>query len=99
MSHNNHEWVDGRLLQTDKRFSQLKQTQRERINGWLYWEYRTVFEQLGVAPDARYNARILDAVYIKIQEAQIWVPFGEVARYFYSRKNVFRKRYLKERDQ
>ena len=27
----NHEWVDGKLLQTNKKYSHLKQKQKERI--------------------------------------------------------------------
>lgn len=39
MSRKNHQVVNCRLLQTDKPFSQLKQTQKEKINEWLYQEY------------------------------------------------------------
>ena len=38
MSRKNHQVVNCRLLQTDKPFSQLKQTQKEKINEWLYQE-------------------------------------------------------------
>ena len=96
MSRKNHRMVDGRLLQTDKPFSQLKQKQKEKINEWLYQEYRTIYSQIGKVPDARHNDKILFAVQEKIESAEIWIPFGEVKKYFFSRKNAFRKRYEKE---
>lgn len=96
MSRKNHQMIDGRLLQTDKPFSQLKQKQKEKINEWLYQEYRVLYRQIGKAPDARHNNKILFAVYEKIEAAEIWIPLGEVEKYFFSRKTAFRKRYEKE---
>lgn len=96
MSRKNHRMVDGRLLQTDKPFSQLKQKQKEKINEWLYQEYRALYRQIGKVPDARHNDKILFAVQEKIEAAEIWIPLGEVEKYFFSRKTVFRKRYEKE---
>lgn len=95
MSRKNHQMIDGRLLQTDKPFSQLKQSQKEKINEWLYLEYSGLYQANRLPPDSRHNDAILNAVYAKIEEAQIWIPFGEVQKYFYSRKNKFRKRFEK----
>lgn len=95
MSRKNHQVIGGRLFQTDKPFSQLKQTQKEKINEWLYQEYRALYRQIGKIPDARHNATILFAVYEKIEAAEIWIPFEEVEKYFFSRKTAFRKRYEK----
>jgi 8-oxo-dGTP diphosphatase len=97
MSRKNHIQIGGRLLQTDKRFSQLKNIQKEKINGWLYEEYKRIYEKIGIPPDSRHNNVILNAVYDKIEGAQIWIPYGEVCRYFYSRKNKFKKRYEKSK--
>lgn len=55
--------VDGRLLQTDKPFSQLKQSQKEKINEWLYQEYSALYRANGKPPDSRYNDAILNAAY------------------------------------
>ena len=49
MSRKNHQVVNCRLLQTDKPFSQLKQTQKEKINEWLYQEYRAVYQKVGIS--------------------------------------------------
>ena len=97
MSRKNHQMVDGKLLQTDKKFSQLKEKQKTKINGWLYAEYKKVYDQAGKPPDSRRNEEILDAAYVKIEEAEIWIPYGEIRQYLNSRKNAFRKRYEKDK--
>lgn len=96
MSRKNHQMVNGRLLQMDKRFSQLKQSQQLKINQWLYEEYRRLGIKYGKPPDSRHNDEILDVVYEKIQAVEIWIPFYEVRQYFFSRKNKFRKRLEKD---
>ena len=35
-----HKMVDGRLLQMNKSFGQLKQKQREKIAEWMYQAYK-----------------------------------------------------------
>ena len=87
--------VDGKLLQMNKPFSQLKQSQKEKISEWLYLEYAARYQANGLPPDSRHNEAILDAAYEKNEEAQIWIPFGKVRKYFYSRKNKYRKRFEK----
>jgi len=96
VSRKNHQVIGGRLLQTDKPFSQLKQTQKEKINEWLYQEYRTLYRQIGKIPDSRHNDTILFAVYEKIEAAEIWIPIEEIEKYYFSRKTAFRKRHDKE---
>ena len=95
MSRKNHKVVDGRLIQTDKRFSALKNKQKEKINGWLFNEYSKIYDKVGLPPDSRWNSQILEAVYSKIEEAEIWIPYYEVEKYFYSRKTKFKNRYEK----
>lgn len=96
MSGKNHKIVDGRLIQTDKPFSQLKQKQKKKINEQLYQEYRRLYVQNGIAPDGRYHDNILSAVYEQINNAEIWLPFAELKKCFLSHKNKYRKRYEKE---
>ena len=96
MSRKNHKMIDGRLLQTDKKFSQLKE--KEKINGWLYTEYKRVYDRVGKPSDSRHNDDILDTAYAKIEEAEIWIPYGEVIKYLSSRKNSFHKRCEKEKN-
>ena len=95
MSRKNHQMINGKLLQTDKRFSGLKEKQKEKISGWLYDEYKRVYDRVGQPPGSSRNDEILDAAYVKIEEAEIWIPYGEVRKYFFSKKNAYRKRYDK----
>ena len=95
MSRKNHKVVDGRLIQTDKCFSALKNKQKEKINGWLFNEYSKIYDKIGLPPDSRWNSQILEAAYSKIEEAEIWIPYCEVEKYFYSRKTKFKNRYEK----
>ncbi len=69
--HKNHIKIRDRLLQTNKPFSQLKQSQKEKINEWLYDEYSRIYDETGTQPDKRYNDEILDAVYEKINAAVV----------------------------
>ena len=39
----NHEWVDGQLLQTNKKYSHLKQAQKDKIHRWMYHAYKQFF--------------------------------------------------------
>ena len=95
MSRKNHKMVNGRLIQTDKPFSQLKTKQKEKISEWLYREYAKVYQSIGMPPDSRRNDDILNAVYEKIEQAEICIPFGEVRKYFYSHKTKYKNRYEK----
>ena len=43
----NHEWVDGKLLQTNKKYSHLKHKQKERIYQWMYDAYKSAYKKSG----------------------------------------------------
>ena len=92
-----HEMINGRLLQTNKSFSQLKQNQKLKINEWMYKEYRTVWIKKGKEPDKCDKDIIVNAVYDKIKEAEIWIPLGEIYKYYERHKNKFKKRYERYR--
>lgn len=99
MSRKNHEVIGGRLVRTDKRFSDLKKIQREKISGWLYDEYSKLYEKNGLPPDKRYTNKILDCVMEKIEAADIWLPLGTLERYYLGRRNHYRNRYEKSREE
>ena len=50
----------------DKQFRNLKQRQKEKINTWLFEEYRRVWLEIGQEPQPRYNQQILSDVMEKI---------------------------------
>lgn len=93
----NHVLVGGKLLQTNKRFSQLKESQKSLISGWLRDEYKDFYESNKKFPSSSYEIEeILDAVYEKIQERDIWIPFEEVSRYFNSRQTRYKNKLMKK---
>ena len=91
----NHMMVGGRLLQTNKKFSHLKNSQKEKINGWLYEEYSKLWKTNGRQPGKPQKEVIISSVYAKIEEAEIWLPLGELYSYYESHINKFRRRYEK----
>lgn len=94
----NHIMVNDKLLQTNKKFSQLKNSQKEKIDDWLFDEYSRLWKENGKEPGKLQKESILNSVYTKIEEAEIWMSFGELYRYYESHKNKFRKRYEKNTD-
>ena len=65
MSIMNRIMANGRLLKTDKPFSDLKMSQREKIAGWLYEEYLSMFKANGNGYSKRFDGEILSNVYTK----------------------------------
>ncbi len=45
MSRKNHKMIDGKLLQTDKKYSHLKLKQKEKIAEWMYLETKAYYEK------------------------------------------------------
>lgn len=96
MSRKNHIRVDGMLLQTDKRFSALKERQKTRIAEWCYEGFKKYYLDSGDFPDRKGDEKILFYVFEKIEEAQIWIPDGEIYDYYRRRKKKLQKRLEKE---
>lgn len=92
----NHEWVDGKLLQTNKKYSQLKLKQKEKIYQWMYEAYRDKYRELGKYPDLKDIDDILEPVMERIDEAEIWVPYEEVRKHFKGCMTQLRKRLNRE---
>lgn len=92
----NHKKVDGRLLQTNKKYSQLKHSQKEFIAHELYAQCKAYVMTKGVFPNNKQNYDIIDAVMEKIEERQIWIPKDEVYKHFISKKEKYRAKMVKE---
>ncbi len=88
MSIKNHKMVNGSLLKTDKSFADLKMSQREKIAGWFYEEYLSMFKANGNKYTKRLDDEILSNVYTKNEQAEIWLPYGELVRDYYSKKDT-----------
>lgn len=86
-----HKVVDSRLLQMNKRFSDLKERQKVKITEWLYAEYERYAADDGLT-DRAADDKIVEAVLEKIEAAQIWIPDYEVEAYYARRKPKLRQR-------
>ena len=86
MSQKNHKMTDGKLLQTDKKYVQLKLKQKEKIAEWMFQATRDYYTKNYTFPNDRQIEKVVDTVYEKIEEAEIWVPYGEVLRHYKSKR-------------
>ena len=75
----NHEWVNGQLLQTNKKWSHLKQSQKEWIQQMAAKEHAAYIAAHDRLPMKRGKEAVLDAVHNHINERGIWIPYGEFA--------------------
>ncbi|MBU4642330.1 transposase [Bacillus toyonensis] len=82
----NHVLENGRILQTNKKWSHLKQKQKNLIVGWLQEEYRCFIEVYLRKPKRYEEEYMLDSVMERIQAQGIWIPYIEVKTYFTSKK-------------
>ncbi|MCD8082595.1 MAG: NUDIX domain-containing protein [Clostridiales bacterium] len=92
----NHKKIDGKLLQTNKKYSQLKQKQKDKIAVWMYEETRKYYERTGKYPVEHHDDEVVDAVYERITEADIWVPYREVAKHYHGARTKITRRIRRE---
>ena len=81
-----HRMVDGRLLQMNKRYGQLKQKQKIKISEWMYEAFRKQ------AAENLSDEEVLQLVFDRIEDAKIWIPEHEIVSHYRSKKSQFRKR-------
>lgn len=92
----NHISINGKLLQTNKKFSQLKDSQKKKISEWLYEAYVSFAKEDGTLLK-RDKESVYAVVKQQIEEANIWIPFVEVIKYFEKKRSLYRKRFLTQR--
>ena len=94
----NHIKVNGKLLLTNKRFSQLKNSQKEFIVTELYKLYHDKMKERRTTrklpPDHRDT--VIAILYEQIQNREIWIPYGEVKKYAYSKSTKIVKSFKKQ---
>lgn len=96
MSRKNHQKINGRLFCTDKTMRHLKRRQIEKISAWLKAEFFQAANEKQRKPTKPEIDTIVDSVYEKIEEAQIWIPYHEVRRYMSSKQTKFWNQWLKQ---
>ncbi|OLA17745.1 MAG: hypothetical protein BHW24_00295 [Lachnospira eligens] len=89
-----HKKIDGQILQMNKQFSNLKMKQKDKITEWVYEEYKKYVTEHDKVPDLLADEQIVEAVLDKINEAQIWIPDGEIYDYYRRKKPQLQKRLL-----
>lgn len=92
MSQKNHEIVDGRLLQTNKKYSRLKLKQKEKIAEWMFQATRDYYTKKDVFPEDKHLEEVVDSVYEKIEAANIWIPYDEVFKHYKSKRSDINKK-------
>lgn len=80
----------------DKKLSSLKEKQKTKIAEWFYEAYRKCCLESGKILGKRDNEKILEYVFHKINEAEIWIPDREIYTYYNSRKRKLQKCLEKE---
>lgn len=75
--------INGKLLQTDKKYSRLKLKQKVKIYLWMFGETKRFHDRNGKCPEKKdEDETIVDAVYDRIVKAEIWIPYGEVLKHY-----------------
>lgn len=67
MSRKNHKMIDGRLLQTNKKYSQLKMKQKEKIAEWMFQATRDYYMKKCTFPSDKHLEEVVDSVYEKLK--------------------------------
>ena len=74
----NHIRVDGKLLQTNKAWGDLKRKQQEWIYRIARDQYAAFIENRGKLPAEGSKKQLIEEIYAIIQDREIWIPYGEV---------------------
>ncbi|XCP87088.1 NUDIX domain-containing protein [Roseburia hominis] len=99
LSRKNHKIIDGQLLQTDKKYTHLKLKQKDKIAEWMYLETLAYYEKNYVFPDDKHLDEVVFKVYGRIEDADIWIPYGEVLRHYRKKRRDINKRVRKTLNQ
>ena len=59
MSRKNHKMIDGRLLQTNKKYSQLKIKQKEKIAEWMFQATRDYYMKKCTFPNDKHLEEVV----------------------------------------
>ncbi|MDP1442369.1 hypothetical protein [Priestia megaterium] len=95
----NHVYENGRLIQTNKKFSALKQKQKEGITNELRKRYISAINYPYTKLRPKKRDQILDEVYDLIQKKEIWVPYDEVEKYYFSKIPSFIRKNKKMKEE
>lgn len=84
----------GQLLQTNKKWSHLKQNQREIISNWLREVYIEKVKVHNRRLKPREHENVLERVMSKIFDREIWIPDYEVEKYYKGKINKWYNKHI-----
>ena len=76
----NHIRINGQLLQTNKKWSHLKEKQKTWIMETARREYDRFVRERGKLPVHGSKQQLNERIYEMIEAKGIWIPYGEVKR-------------------
>ena len=76
----NHLHVNGQLLQTNKKWSHLKEKQKAWIMETARQEYDRFVRERGKLPVHGFKQQLIERIYEMIEAKGVWIPYGEVKR-------------------
>ena len=76
----NHIRVNGQLLQTNKKWSHLKEKQKNWLMETAKREYDHVVRERGKLPVHGSKQQLIERIYVQVEANGIWIPYGEVKR-------------------
>ncbi|QWG81546.1 MULTISPECIES: transposase [Bacillus cereus group] len=88
----------GQLLQTNKKWSHLKQKQRETISNWLREAYIEKIKVHNLRLKPREHEDVLEKVMSKIYDREIWIPDYEVEKYYKGKINKWYNKHISLED-
>ncbi|WP_408008490.1 transposase [Pseudalkalibacillus sp. A8] len=90
--------MNRKILQTNKRFSQLKNSQKDCIATVFYNIYHNKMKERRTTrklpPDQR--DIVISSLYGQIQNREIWIPYDEVKKYVFSKTTKVVKSFKKQ---
>jgi len=94
----NHIKVNGKLLQTNKCFSQLKESQKNWIVPELFKLYHNKMKEIRTTRKLPPHHRdtVISSLYEQIQNREIWIPYDEVKKYTFSKTRKIVKSFRKQ---
>lgn len=84
----------GQVLQTNKKWSHLKQKQREIISTWLREAYIEKIKVHNRRLKPREHEDVLESVMSKTYDREIWIPDNEVEKYYKGKINKWYNKHI-----
>lgn len=91
-----HKKINGQCFHTNKRWSDLKDTQKEFIITTFNNKYTTFLVENNRIPTKDEKSDIINEVYSLVEERDIWIPFGEVKAKCQGKMNKLNRKHIKK---